>query len=46
MGERDVIAELRELSRDVSQPENVRREAAEALRNHERLSGNERKEPT
>jgi hypothetical protein len=42
--ERDVIAELRELSRDDRVTATVRREAQEALRNWERSKGEEPKQ--
>jgi len=41
--ERDVIADLKELAQDERVSATVRREAQEALKNFERLSG---KEPT
>jgi hypothetical protein len=39
--ERGIIAFLRKIAEDPAQPERIRAEAREALRNHERLSGKE-----
>jgi hypothetical protein len=43
--ERNIIDLLKKISLDENAPEQIRREAAEALRNHERLNQKKSEEP-